>query len=209
MRPFDIPTELRAAIFGLVLALSQPIYIYQELGATGVEAFITKKPLRWLALLATSKALQDEAAAVLFGANHFHVMDSAGSQSSVLLHFLDTIGPRNAARLKHIRISFPPAVTVTAGRRPVAISNQGKITIGLLRTRCTSLATLEVLLQRTTFNEIVPSTQALIQEALLLAQMEFTNICCLNKIIAKLHWAMSPETTEFMKELGWVVVRSP
>lgn len=209
MNLLDVPAELRSTIFGLVLALPQPVYIYQELGLTGVEAFITKKPLRWLALLATSKAVHDEAAAVLFGANHFHMMDAADSQSSVLLHFLDTIGSKNAARLNHVRMSFPPAVTVAGGRHAVDISNQGKTAIGLLRARCTSLVTLEVLLQRATFNEIVPLTPALIHEALLLAQVEFASICWLDKIIAKLHWAVSRETAEFMEALGWVVVRNP
>lgn len=191
----DIPIELRAAIFSLVLTLPESILIFQESGTRTVNIFTAKRPTRWLALLTTCTALHDEAAAVLFGTNTFHIMDGGGTRPDVLASFLDTVGPAHTARLKHLRMSFP-----------VAASSSSRVILRQLRERCTALSTLELILQRTLLGFLmVGDDEVRIRQALMLVNEEFTSISSLNRIVVLLHSKIPPPLITFMKELGWVV----
>lgn len=66
----SLPIEIRNNIYQKVLALPQPLHLFQDPGYP-VESFIPGKPYLWLALLYTNRQISEKARAVLYRFNSF------------------------------------------------------------------------------------------------------------------------------------------
>ena len=103
----DLPFHIRDGIYRHVLALPSPIHSFQDTPAHKVEVFATDRPTDWLALLHTNGKLSFEANKVLYLANHFVLIDTAGRQADLLGSFLDGIGPANARCVTRLTFTLP------------------------------------------------------------------------------------------------------
>jgi hypothetical protein len=208
-----LPIEIRNDIYQRVLTLSNPLYLFQDPGSR-VETFSPEIHSQWLAFLYINRQIYYEARAVLYGRNHFTLMEVeiAQHRSSLLKSFINTIGPLNAGFLSHISISFP-----ATENRKTSEDQPGKIrlredslqSLQLLQTQCTRLRTLETLVSGKNYTNLIKADNQFAREALSEVNAQFRGIASLNKIIVRIYSGTpSPSTREFMQGLGWVVLLS-
>jgi hypothetical protein len=69
---FALQFEVRYDIFKRVLAVPEPLYLFQDPGCP-LEAFMPNKPYAWLALLHTSRRISYDARTVLYTNNALSV----------------------------------------------------------------------------------------------------------------------------------------
>lgn len=204
---FELNRELREKIYKMVLSLPQPLYIFQDRGAP-VSSFAPDKPPRWLALLATSRQLREEACSFLYGANHFNLVDNTSRQRDILQAFLTGIGTHNAASIKHLSIGFPAPVLdseisgqVDAGSRNLGI-------LQLVKDHCPAITFLEAFVQRQTIKAIAPTADvSLARQPLLQVNEQVKAISSLKSFTVQLYCSVPDQIVDAMKELGWVVQR--
>ncbi|KAK8141519.1 hypothetical protein G3M48_010377 [Beauveria asiatica] len=204
---FGLPKEIRFTIYGLILTAPDPVYIFQDKGSP-VESFSPRKPRRWLSLLCTSQQVRDEAAAVVFGTNCFNLVDTTRNEANILHSFLCSIGSENAAKLKHLCISFPIASTVQHKNEPTKVNlcEHSLRILNLLRERCTTLNKLELYVHNKTFQSIISTDdRSLIHEALRQVNEQIKSIPSRIMPTVRLYHGIAEETTETMQEFGWEV----
>lgn len=117
------------------------------------------KPPQWTALLLASRQLHDEAGWVLYGLNHFNLVDTAVKrEAAVIESYLTSIGPTNASFLSHICIGYPvdDAVDGQTGER-LSGESKGLRTWQLIRENWNNLTTLEAYVHRGNSKALVQS----------------------------------------------------
>ncbi|KAH8695690.1 hypothetical protein BGW36DRAFT_299234 [Talaromyces proteolyticus] len=199
-----LPIEIRNNIYKQVLVVPHPLYIFQDSGSR-VEMFAPEIPCRWLALLYTNKQISDEARAVLYGNNHFTLMETT---NHLLESFLVRIGHVNASLLSHLCINFPTIERIgqLGEIRPTEDSLRS---LQLLQQECTNLKALEALIYSPGSSDLINEDQntQFIRDVLTEIDVRFRGIACLNKIIVRFYTRPpNPSVTELMQELGWVVL---
>lgn len=201
---FDLPKELRNAIYGLVLTIPQPLHIFQDTG--GPLTSFGPKPRQWLSLLSTSRRLREEAAEVAFGTNRFNIVDFTEREADIFESFLTCIGPENSAKLKHLHLAFPAALG--AAIDPVRLREHSVKAYALLREKCQNVATLELFVARETYRYIKPKDdETLIRAALALADEQIKSVQSLNMVTVKLYYRFNWNFVESAREFGWQVLQ--
>ena len=207
---FALPRHVRDDIYRKVLGVAHPLYLFKDSESPNVEIFAPEKPRRWLALLFTNRQLHAEASAILYGFNHFDVVDTTPSQADLLQAFLDGIGAVNAAHLSHISISFP---VIEAWQGAVMFRESDLRCLNLLREQCTGLETLEALVQRGNSKALIEAggqagqDSRFVWEGLAHTHVQFKAIRSLRKIIVRFYSGKpTPKVTEQMQRYGWVIL---
>jgi hypothetical protein len=204
---FDLPKSIRNDIYEKVLAVPHPLYLFQEPNSR-VEAFAPEKPSRWLAILLTNRQICHEASVILYGTNHFHLVDTTQQQLGLLRSFLDCIGSVNTASLSHLCINFPVLEEVDGQVGEVKLRDDSLGSLKLLREKCTTLSTLEILVHNKC-NSVFRRTDGSLHKALLLIDEQLKAISSLEKIIVRVVACDGVPTTlakNIMQGLGWVLV---
>jgi hypothetical protein len=203
----DLPKGIRNDIYENVLAVPHPLYLFQEPNSR-VETFAPEKPSRWLPILLTNRQICREASAILYGTNHFHLVDTTQQQLGLLRSFLDCIGSVNAASLSHLCINFPVLEEVDHQVGEVKLRDDSLGSLKLLREKCTTLSRLETL-GHNKRNSVFRRTDDTLHKVLLLIDEQFKAIYSLEKIIVRVVAGDGVPTTlakNFMQGLGWVLV---
>jgi hypothetical protein len=203
----DLPQKIRNDIYNEVLIVPHPLYLFQEPGSR-VEAFAPEKPSRWLSMLYTNREIYREASVVLYGTNHFHLVDITQQQFGLLQSFMDGIGPVNAALLSHLSISFPAVESMDGQPGEFKLRNDSLQSLKLLGEKCTNLSTLETLVHNKN-NSVFRKTDNSLQKALLTIDAQFKTIRSLDRVVVRVVDRDSVPTTsakDIMRGLGWVVL---
>ncbi|KAF2257477.1 hypothetical protein CC78DRAFT_527771 [Lojkania enalia] len=141
----SLPPRIRNKIYMSSLIVPHPLYLFQEPGCR-VELFAPDRPRRWPALLYTNRQISREASAMLYGINHFHLIDATEKQLSLLESFLDCIGDVNAASLSHLDINFPVVEDIDGKPGQLRLRDDSSQILGLIKRKCTKLRTLETII---------------------------------------------------------------
>lgn len=202
-----LPKGVRLKIYGYALVLLHPVYIFQEPGSV-LETFAPEKPKRWLGLLYANRQIHEEASTVLYGMNHFHLMDITQQQAALLESFINCVGPTNAASISWLCINFP--VTQNTDQQPgmVKLRDDSLRSLVLLQDNCTNLSTLELLVHYKN-SSFFQYTDDFLREALTLINDHFQSITALKKIIVRFSDHKRPPTAaakQYVKDLGWQIV---
>nr|POF01691.1 hypothetical protein CFP56_78714 [Quercus suber] len=203
---FSLPQEIRDSIYTKVVAVRNPLDIFQDPGCP-LETFAPERPRRWTALLYTNKQMSREASAVLYGKNVFKLVDATLQHVRLMPAFLECIGPVNASSLSHLCIDYP-LVEGEAGKFKLRDDHLNGL--HFLQDRCTSLLVLELLLHG---RESVHLTNAnhdnsrYSTEALSQLDTRLRNITSLQKIIVRVYSGKPIlPVMESMHNLGWAVL---
>ncbi|KAH8644040.1 hypothetical protein IG631_01504 [Alternaria alternata] len=202
----DLPKGIRNNIYEKVLAVPHPIYLFQEPNSR-VETFAPQKPSRWLAILLTNRQICHEASVILYGTNHFHLVDTTQQQLGLLRSFLDCIGSVNAASLSHLCINFPVTEEVDGQTGEVKLRDDSLQSLKLLRERCTNLSKLETLVHNKS-NSVFRETGDSLEKALFTINAQLKAISSLEKVIVRVVARDKVPTTiakNIMQGLGWVL----
>ncbi|PYH75187.1 hypothetical protein BO85DRAFT_480976 [Aspergillus piperis CBS 112811] len=205
---FSLPVELRHTIYREVLAVQHPLFLFQDPGCP-IETFTPERPHQWLALLYTNRKVSMEARAVLYGANEFVLEDVSKCQGSLLDSFLTCIGPVNAGFLSRLRVNFPVIESIDDISGDIRLREDGLQSLRLLQDKCTNLKILETLVYGQVSRLITEKeiSNHSFRSVLLSINTQFRAIASLNKIIVKFcSGSPASSTTEFMKQLGWIVL---
>lgn len=172
------------------------------------------------AILRTNRFICDEATPILYARNAF-VMATLDPRSFGLADtrvaegFLSSIGPKNAALIRHVSIPFPIFGNYHAGR--VTLGNLSEEVIGLLRDSCPSLVQLETEagVNLNTI-EILFDWRGyqIASEAAAAMNASFRTISSLEKIVVNIfpvldHPTCNPVIIEKMRDQGWEVCVVP
>ena len=115
----------------------------------------------------------------------------------------------NAGFLAYLQINFPATERVDGQLDKIKIREDGWQTLRLLQEHCTNLQTLETVVYGpncvlVTDNEI---NVRFLHDTLQDIDTQFRAIGSLGRIIVKIFCrSPAPKTTEFMKQLGWIVL---
>ncbi|KFZ08255.1 hypothetical protein V502_09458 [Pseudogymnoascus sp. VKM F-4520 (FW-2644)] len=210
MSLLSLPRNIRDDIYRRVLAVAHPLYLFKDSGSTVVETFGPEIPRRWRALLYTNRQVYDEASAVLYGLNHFTLVDTTQKQVVLLETFLNCIGSANAGLLSHLCINFPVAEGVDGKPGEVVLREDGLRSLKLLQDKCINLRTLEAFVHNENSRGLTQAScdeSQFIQEALSGIDAHFKLIPSLSRIIVRFN-SGSPASSvmELMKGLGWVIL---
>ncbi|KAL4920387.1 hypothetical protein BDW62DRAFT_177399 [Aspergillus aurantiobrunneus] len=208
---FSLPTEIRSYIYKLVLAVPQPLYLFQDTGSP-LRVFAPGKPRCWLALLYTNRQISAEASAILYDANQFILEEVSSLQHGgrLLRSFLDCIRPVNRGFLSHLCITFPALQRIEGRPGEISLTEAGLQSLERLRKECSNLKTLETLVyginSRNLFREDLDNSQSF-RGVLMEINTQLRGIDCLNKIIVRFSsGSPSLSVREFLQGLGWVVI---
>lgn len=210
---FVLPIEIRHDIFKRVLAVSDPLYLFQDPGGP-VKFFMpsTYKPYAWLALLYTSRQVSYEARAVLYGVNRFILeeVELANYRGKLLNSFITCIGSVNAGFLSHLRITFPATERIDGQSGEIRLTEDSLQDLRLLQNECTKLTTLDVLVYSQSSSYLITEDQdnpEFARDVLLKINAEFRCIPSLARIILRVY-SGSPASSmkAFLNGLGWVVL---
>ncbi|SPQ26294.1 278e274c-2095-4b96-9ddb-e1b627742427 [Thermothielavioides terrestris] len=147
----SVPGEIRNEIYEYLVVLTTPVCIFREKQkAGGSDADREPAPLAsvLVPLFLTCRRLHLEASAVFYSRNSFALPAIASQapyqiQTNLLFRFfLDRIGPRNAALLRHLAVPFPAFDGPGAAAGPATAS--ASLLIQALSARCPNLETLEL-----------------------------------------------------------------
>lgn len=214
-----LPFEIRDQIYRNLLVI--PSYIHlcpgTEWGKQRPCRANTGEPLGLCpAILRTNRFICDEATPILYTRNAF-VMATLDPRSfgwadtRVAEGFLSSIGPKNAALVRHVSIAFPIFSNYHEGQ--VALDDHSEGVIGLLRDRCPSLVQLETEagVNLNTIEVLFKwKGYQLASEAAAAMDARFRTISSLEKIIVNIFpligsAACSPVIIEKMRDQGWEV----
>lgn len=201
----SLPIEIRDDIYKRVLALPQPLHIFQDPGCP-VESFIPRKPYQWLALLYTNKQISKGAGAALYRFNRFVFQEADESQThcSPLETFIKSIGHFNAGSLSHLCINFP-ATESTQGE--ISLREDSLRRLQLLQKDCATITTLETFIYRKDSKFLIEQDTSSVREALSEINKQFGYIASLEKTIARIYsGTLEPSIREFLQGLGWIVL---
>lgn len=210
---FTLPIEIRHDIFKRVLAVPDPLYLFQDPGGP-VKSFMpnTYKPPAWLALLYTSRQVSYEARAVLYGVNRFTLeeVELASYRGKLLKSFITCIGSVNAGFLSHLRITFPATERIDGQSGEIRLIEDSLQDLRLLQNECTKLNTLEALVYSKSSSYLITDDQdnsKFARDVLLKINAEFRCIPSLSRIIIRVY-SGSPASSMrvFLESLGWVVL---
>ncbi|OOQ91418.1 hypothetical protein PEBR_00585 [Penicillium brasilianum] len=206
-----LPLEVRYDIFERVLAVPEPLHIFQDPGCP-LEVFIPNKPYVWLALLRTSRQISYEARAVLYGANRFTIeeVELASYRSNILKSFIKSIGSVNAGLLNHLRITFPAAERIDGLSGKIRLREDTLQNLQLLRNECTGLKALETLVYGKSsryLTEDDSNNTQFARDILGRIDAELRSIIALNTIIVR--FCSGPPASSvrnIFEGLGWTVL---
>lgn len=204
---FDLPKGVRDNIYKRLLVLRHPLYIFQEPNSR-IESFAPDKPFRWLALLYTNRQIYSESRAVLYGMNHFHLVDITPLQADLLQSFLDCIGTANAASLSYLCVNFPVAERLSGQIGRVELSTDSMQSVRLYRDKCPQLSTLETLVHYKN-SRFFRESEDFLRDALPLIDRQLRSIPSLCKIVVRFvdfNGIPTAFAKDLMQGLGWIVV---
>ncbi|ORX98185.1 hypothetical protein BCR34DRAFT_577444 [Clohesyomyces aquaticus] len=205
----ELPKGIRIKIYGYALVLLHPVYIFQEAPGSRLETFAPDKPKRnWLGLLYTNRQIHNEASAVLYRVNHFHLMDMTPQQAGLLESFLNCVGPTNAAAISRLCINFPVTQNIEQQLGTVKLRDDSLRSLVLLRDKCTNLSTLDLLVHYKN-SSFFRNSDGFLREALSLINSHFKSITALKKIVVRCsdHKRVpNSPAKQCMEELGWEIV---
>jgi hypothetical protein len=197
----NLPIEIRNEIYKKVLALPQPLHLFQDPGCP-VESFIPGKPYRWLALLYTNRQISEEARASLYRFNSFTFQEVENGR--VLEDFINSIGHFNAGSLSHLCFDFP-ATESMHGETSLRESSLQRLQ--LLQKECGSLAKLEIFIYSRNSKLLIEQDSTSVREVLSEINRQFGYISSLRKIIVRVYsGSPAPSVKEFLQGLGWIVL---
>jgi len=151
-----------------------------------------------------------KASAVLYGLNHFTLVDTTRHQVGLLQSFLNCIGSVNAGLLSHLCISFPVAENVEGQPGKIMIREDGLRSLKLLQDKCTNLKTLETHVHSQNSRGLIQASHddsQFIREALSQIDAQLKSISSLSKIIVRFYDARPTlSVMELMQGLGWVTL---
>jgi hypothetical protein len=206
---FKLPIEIRYNIYGLVLSLSQPLYVFQQSNSR-VETFAPSKPFRWLALLSTNRQIHDEGSVALYGTHNFIFVDTTHCQLHIISSFLDGIGTINASLVSHLCINFPFADVVSGQASEAKFKEDGLRTLRILREKCTSLNTLELFVHSENARGLSTSSGGrwdFIKDAILQIDAQLNAMASLNNVIIRSYCgSLVPSVAAIIQGLGWVIL---
>ena len=110
---FRIPGEIRNQIYEHVVVFSQPVSIYRDSSSSAGPPDAVSSLASLTPLFLTCRQFHCEASAIFYSQNKFALPANASqaphqAQANLLFRwFLDRIGPRNAALLRHLALPFP------------------------------------------------------------------------------------------------------
>ncbi|KAI6801898.1 hypothetical protein KC361_g1467 [Hortaea werneckii] len=203
---FDLPSNARKKIYEGVLKLSHPVFLFQD-GDARVETFAPDRPSNWLALLHTSRQMHQEAAAVLYSANVYTLLDADGQGSELIRGFLKCIGSRHAKTLSHLCITFP-----TMQRNPggFQLGPDGAKMFELIRAECSKLAILEAHLAGKSAIHLTETDRSMPDftlEALTDLDRHVKSISSIQRFIVRVYSGRpAAHRIEVMRGLGWEVL---
>jgi hypothetical protein len=144
----DFAIEIRLKIYSELLVRSEPIVFVANYRPSSPSLFLSKREGLCPALLRVNKKVHDEARSLLYSNNRFRFPDifvstPSATNSPHIAPFLRQIGSQ-ASLIRHICITFP---TFADFRHDRAMLHEAHIkNLELIRTTCTSITTLELLL---------------------------------------------------------------
>jgi hypothetical protein len=154
-----------------------------------------------------------EARAVLYGLNHFTLVETTQHQGGLLQSFLNCIGAVNAGLLSHLSINFPVAESVEGQPGEVMLRKDDLHSLKLLQEKCTNLTTLETLIHSRNSRDLINPSQDDSQfnrEVLSQIDAQLKGISSLKKIIVRSYnGTPTPSVMELMHGFGWVILRGP
>lgn len=201
----SLPINVRNNIYERVLAVPQPLHIFQDTGCP-VESFIPGKPYQWLALLYTNRQISAEAKAALYRVNSFMFqdVDRRPSNDSPLEAFIRSIGPSNAGSLSQLCINFPVTENVHG---EIKIREDSLRKLKLLQKECTNLTTLETLVFSESSKFLIEQNVNSVREIFWEINTQFRCISPLERIIVRIYTgSLSTSVREFLQGLGWAVL---
>ncbi len=110
---FRIPGEIRNQIYEHVVVFSQPVSIYRDPSSSAEPPDAVSSLASLTPLFLTCRQFHYEASAIFYSQNKFTLPGNASqaphqAQANLLFRwFLDRIGRRNAALLRHLALPFP------------------------------------------------------------------------------------------------------
>jgi hypothetical protein len=156
---FSLPGDIRNNIYRRVLVMPYPLFLFQDTGSQVVETFAPDRPFRWLALLYTNQQVHGEARAVLYGLNHFTLVETTQHQGGLLQSFLNCIGSVNTGLLSHLSINFPVTESVEGQPGEVILRKDDLHSLKLLQEKYTNLTTLETLIHSRNSRDLINPSQ--------------------------------------------------
>lgn len=217
----ELPFEIRDQIYRDLLLI--PSYIHlcpgAEWGKQRPCQANAGEPLGLcLAILRTNKFIRDEATPILYSYNSFVMatLDPGAfgrAEVRVAEGFLNSIGPKNAAFVRHVSIAFPIFRNYREGY--LVLEDHSEEVIELLRDRCPGLLRLETeaaLSLNTLEVLLVWKHYPIADEAMGVVDAEFRTISSLEKIVVNMFPLMgsaSPAMREKMSDQGWEVCVVP
>jgi hypothetical protein len=199
----------RNDVYRKALVVSHPLYVFQESDGRPVEIFAPGKPAEWPAQLLDQPQMPDEAKAVFYTSNHFHLVDKTQREPAILRSFLTSIGPVNAGLLSHISLSFPAIEKRSGHPEETVLRTDGKQSIELLQGKCTNIKMLELSVHQGNSRGLVEAKEEEFESfCAVLPQIntELSAISSLEKITVRFyHGRPASLVLEAMQRLGWVV----
>ena len=210
---FSLPGDIRNNIYRRVLVVPHPLFLFQDTGSQVVETFAPDRPFRWPALLYINRQVHDEARVVLYGLNHFTLVETTQHQGVLLQSFLNCIGSVNAGLLSHLSINFPVAEIVEGQPGKATLREDDLHSLKLLKEKCPNLTTLETLIHSRNSRDLINPSQDDSQnnrEALSQIDAQLKAISSLKTVIVRSYNGTPiPSVMELMQGFGWVILRGP
>ncbi|KAF3917563.1 hypothetical protein AA313_de0202744 [Arthrobotrys entomopaga] len=209
---FDLPTEIRLAIYSELLILPEPIKFVADRGRTlpPLMLFRSRRDGLYPAILRTNRKAYGEASPLLYSDNSFWFPEVFDSMPSASMHahiapFLTQIGVQ-ARLLRHICIPFPASTYPIVANTDLHPAHTR--VIELLRQTCTNIETLELFVpDEHGIYELQHSPSALAIERLNIINTHLRTIRSLKSIIVNLEQypesEPSDDLTKILKEMGW------
>lgn len=205
----DLPGTVREGIYKYALTVNHPVYVFQDFGSR-VESFAPDKPKKWIALLYTNRQISNEAKAVLYGNNNFHLMDTTQKPRTLLQSFFGGIGSPNANSISCLCIGFPVAEKAPGQPHAVTIRQDSLEGLSMVQEQCTGLKTLEMQLYEENSGLLAGAREEdaqLVRDALLRIDAKLKAISSVKKIVVRLYIrGVPPLVVDAMQGLGWVVL---
>ncbi|KAI1845893.1 hypothetical protein JX266_007980 [Neoarthrinium moseri] len=206
----SIPREIRHDLYQRLLVARQPLFLFLDnRDPRSVEMFAPGKPFQALAIICTNRQIHAEAAAVLYGLNHFIFLDNARHQVELIRSFLGLIGRRNAGLLGYLSINFPVVEVAGDLEGNFVLREDSLATLMLLKDRCTQLKQLETHVHHDTSAETFRSGCSgahHIRRALSQIDSQLKQLSSLSEVIVTFYTEPpSLLMEELMREFGWTV----
>ncbi|KAI3323876.1 hypothetical protein HD806DRAFT_495831 [Xylariaceae sp. AK1471] len=193
----SLPSELRNGIYELILLHEEPIDPW-----TASLGFLQERLTP--GLLRANKAIHREASSLFYGKNRFNLSDATPED---VISFLEQIGSKNAAYIRHIVIDFPVFLHLDPGDVTLV---EGSVSILVtIQSRCTNLSSLKMPLYSTNTMELRLDNldnHKVATEALELVDTHFRAITSLQEIILEAYEdGPSGYIRQRMKSHGWTI----